>query len=82
MRGVKAAQQQLHPSTKSETFLPFPPGLSLLLKQLSEMLQLLLSLRMSSGAGGESVVGIKISLWQCHQAGYCEVFLVFISVPK
>lgn len=29
MRGVKAAQQQLHPSTKSETFLPFPPGPSL-----------------------------------------------------
>lgn len=50
MRGVKAAQQQLHPSTKSpETSLPFPPGLSLGAEAVSrDVLQLLLSLQVSS----------------------------------
>lgn len=83
MRGVKAAQQRLHPSTRSpETLLPFPPGLPLCTKAAFRDVTASPVPPSVLWSRGRISGGDKSQPWQCQQAGYCEVFLGIFSVPK
>lgn len=75
MRGVKAAQQQLHPSTKSpESFLPFPPGLPLCTKAAFR--------DVAASPVPQSILWSRgrISGGDKNQAGCCEVVLGVLSL--